>query len=503
MSAAHADARGPATGNALSNMRATQAYYTQLVAGGEPQLAELNMLMTMLPKGGDLHHHYSGAIYAETYVAWMEKQGFCVYRRDDPAQGHLKFHIETQPTQDPNCLKTDALRKDNNFYREVLSEWSDKDYANHSHDQSPPDQHFFDTFPLFGPVSNYATKEGLKQLKARAQAENLQYIETMLRSAPATDNPELGSRIDALAPDAGDAEVDQALTPFADFLAKDEATQRHIADFVKSIADDTAGLDDNDFALRVQTYVTRNTAPSKVFAGLYAAFASAQNNPTIVAVNIVGPENGYVALRDYRLHMKMFRFLKRRFPSVHLALHAGELTLGMVPPEDLRSHIRDAVDIAGAERIGHGVDITYEDRAGQLLDHMRRSNVAVEVNLTSNAFILGVDKQAHPVTVYLRHRVPFVISTDDAGVSRNNLSGEYVLFASRYKPSYDTLKQTVYNSIRYSFLSPQDKERQLRLLDRRFASFEAEVAAMARHVSAAGPVPRKAHVKSHAQSKAN
>jgi adenosine deaminase len=106
------------------------------------------------------------------------------------------------------------------------------------------------------------------------------------------------------------------------------------------------------------------------------------------------------------------------------------------------------------------------------------------VNLTSNAFILGVQDEAHPVTVYLRHRVPFVVSTDDAGVSRNNLSGEYVLFASRYKPSYDTLKQTVYNSIRYSFLAPQDKETQLRLLDQRFVKFEADVAALARTAGA-------------------
>jgi adenosine deaminase len=482
----NADARTAAAGETLRNYRATQAWYTQLIASGKPQLAELNLLMTMLPKGGDLHHHYSGAIYAETYVDWMDRQGYCLYRQDDPAHGHMKFHIETKPSPEPdgNCLKADAVRKDNRFYREVLMQWSDKDYANHSHEQTPPDVHFFDTFGLFDPASNYATKEGLQQLKQRAKAENVQYIETMLHSAPATVNADLGARIDALPPDANDEAVNQALAPFADFLAKDDATQKRIVDFVKAVADDTAGLDDADFMLRTQAYVTRNTAPSKVFAGLYAAFAASQNNPMIVGVNSVGPENGYVALRDYKLHMRMFHFLKQRFPSVHLALHAGELTLGMVPPEELRGHIRDAVEIAGAERIGHGVDATYEDRAGQLLEALKKRNVAVEVNLTSNAFILGVQDEAHPVTVYLRHRVPFVVSTDDAGVSRNNLSGEYVLFASRYKPSYDTLKQTVYNSIRYSFLAPQDKETQLRLLDQRFVKFEADVAALARTAGA-------------------
>ena len=36
------------------------------------------MFFTQMPKGGDLHHHYSGALYAETYVNWLDKQGWCV-----------------------------------------------------------------------------------------------------------------------------------------------------------------------------------------------------------------------------------------------------------------------------------------------------------------------------------------------------------------------------------------------------------------------------------------
>ena len=50
-----------------------------------------------------------------------------------------------------------------------------------------------------------------------------------------------------------------------------------------------------------------------------------------------------------------------------MTLHAGEIVSGLVPPADLRSHIRQAVEIAGAERIGHGVDVVGETNAGQLL----------------------------------------------------------------------------------------------------------------------------------------
>jgi adenosine deaminase/adenosine deaminase CECR1 len=152
----------------------------------------------------------------------------------------------------------------------------------------------------------------------------------------------------------------------------------------------------------------------------------------------------------------------------------------MVPPEGLKSHITEALQIADADRIGHGVDIAHETNAYELLGMMKKRRIAIEVNLTSNAFILGVKNEAHPVQLYRRHNVPFVISTDDAGVSRNNLSNEYLLYASRYKPSYGELKSVVYNSIRYSFLSENEKRQELLKLDKRFASFEERIAGIAR-----------------------
>lgn len=482
-SIASVEAKSPVGDSPQRNYQATKRFYGELINGSTPQLAELNLLMTMLPKGGDIHHHYTGALYAETYLDWVDKQGFCVYRTDDPENHHEKFRIDSSPTDSgtagKDCLKADAIRKDTAFYRELLMRWSDKDFGNHSHEQPAPDQQFFDTFGFFSAASDYSAAVGLQILKQQAKADNLQYLETMLKSAPSVDNPALAARINNLPANADAASVDQALKSYADFLAHDPAAQQKIADYKSNLAGYAAGLDDADFTLRFQSYVSRNNPPAQVFAGLYSAFAAAHDSKLIVGVNIVGPENGIVAMRDYDLHMRMFRFLKQRYPDVHLSMHAGELTLGMVPPDGLRDHIREAVDIAGAERIGHGIDVTYEEHPDQLLEDMKARHVAVEVCLSSNAFILGVEQQAHPVTVYLRHNVPFVIATDDAGVSRSNINAEYLLFVSRYKPSYDTLKQVIYNSIRYSFLSPQDKKLQFNQLDRRFAQFEAAAAKLA------------------------
>jgi adenosine deaminase/adenosine deaminase CECR1 len=470
-----------------ANYQATKNYYRELLAGTAPRLAELNLFTTMLPKGGDLHHHFSGAIFAETYLDWIDRKQYCICRANEckprggnnaEAENAPKFGILPEAPAGVCISAQDAL-KDNTFFRELLEQWSNKDYANHFHAQTAPDQQFFDTFGFFGPISNAYYHEGLLLLKQRASAENVAYIETMLKGAPSLENPVLENTLNKLSSDSPQPQIAAALNSGFDLIAADPATANTLDEYRALHADAATDIDDGDFKLRFQSYVSRNYDPAKVFSSMYFAFSAAKLSKLIVGVNMVGPENGYIAMRDYGLHMRMLRFFKQRFPEVKLALHAGELVLGMVPPEGLTSHINAAVRIAGAERVGHAVDIAHESDAFGLLDLMQARDTAVEINLTSNAFILGVKAEAHPVQIYRQHAVPFVISTDDAGVSRNNLSNEYLLFASRYQPDYDELKAVVYNSIHYSFLSAEEKRLEIQALDKRFEAFEALIAGQA------------------------
>lgn len=106
----------------------------------------------------------------------------------------------------------------------------------------------------------------------------------------------------------------------------------------------------------------------------------------------------------------MFRFLKQRFPNVKLSLHAGELTLGQVTPEELSYHINDAVNVAEANRIGHGVDIMHESNPYQLINTLLNKNVLVEINLTSNKALLGVQGDDHPVRLYgMEYQLQFLL----------------------------------------------------------------------------------------------
>jgi adenosine deaminase len=140
------------------------------------------------------------------------------------------------------------------------------------------------------------------------------------------------------------------------------------------------------------------------------------------------------------------------YPKVHISLHAGELAPGMVPPHELTFHIRQAVEEAHAERLGHGVDVMYEDRPYALLKEMAAQHVMVEINLTSNDVILNVKGDEHPLPFYMAAHVPVALSTDDEGVSRIDLTHEYVRAAVTYHLTYEQLKQMVRTSIEHSFL---------------------------------------------------
>ncbi len=105
---------------------------------------------------------------------------------------------------------------------------------------------------------------------------------------------------------------------------------------------------------------------------LFGALLS-QADPRVVGLNFVAPEDDPVSLADYTLQMRMLEYLHGAMPDTNVSLHAGELTLGLVPPEDLRFHVRQAVELGHAKRIGHGVDVMYESILLGLLREMARS----------------------------------------------------------------------------------------------------------------------------------
>ena len=85
----------------------------------------------------------------------------------------------------------------------------------------------------------------------------------------------------------------------------------------------------------------------------------------------------------------------------------------------------------------------------------RDKNVLVEIALTSNDLILGVTGDDHPLPIYMKYGVPVALASDDEGVSRSDMTHEYLRAVEGYHLSYSDLKRLARQSLEHSFLPGQ------------------------------------------------
>nr|WP_307783809.1 adenosine deaminase [Streptomyces spinoverrucosus] len=404
----------------------------------EPRL--LSDFFRHLPKGADLHNHLSGAVATEYLIELAADDGLCVETATLTAVAP-PCGAGTRPAAD--------ARTDRAFHDTILRAWSMQDF--------PPDQnghdHFFATFGKFAAVSERHRGKLLAEVGDDVATQNQFYLETMVTPASAgaerlaaevgwdSDLAKLhgkltaGGKLDRLVAEARE-EADDADAEFRTAARCDTAHPRPAC----------------ELPVRFISHVSRGSSPERVFTQIALGMRLAESDPRFLAVNLVQPEDGEIALRDYRLHLRMLNHLRGVYPRAHLTLHAGELWPGLVKPEHLKFHVDQAVDVAGAERIGHGVDLVHEDDWQRTARTMADREIAVEVPFTSNAQILGVRGDDHPFTTYRRYGVPVVLSTDDPGVSRTDISREYQYAAETYDLSYPDLKDLARASLEYAFL---------------------------------------------------
>jgi len=429
------------------------------------------------PKGADLHMHLSGAVYAETFIAEAVKQGLCVMpvpavSPNDPpgtppspvGQNAVRFVAPGAAGCPDKSVPASSVLTNQPLYDNLVDSFSMRAYVptqGNGHDQ------FFATFSRYGGLKDVAG-QWLDEVATRAAAQNEQYLEIM--QTPTFSNAaKLGAQIGW--PAGSEKEVSHAtLAALRDKLIA-AGLRSEIAVDRKELADAKAHsvfsecqqiLYGNNRATEskpgcgVQIHwlyqVLRGNAPQQVFAQTLLGFEVASADPDIVGINFVQPEDGRLSMQDYHLQMEMLDYLHSVYPQVHISLHAGELAPGLVPMEGLRFHIREAVELGHAERIGHGVDLMYENDPAGLLKEMAAKYVDVEVNLTSNDVILGVKGTDHPVAAYMAARVPVSLSTDDEGVSRIDLTHEYVRAVEEQGFTYRDLKQAARASLEHSFL---------------------------------------------------
>jgi adenosine deaminase len=461
-----------APARASSGEAATARYFASIK--NDPSL--LLAFLTEMPKGGDLHNHLSGAVYAESYLNWAAADGLCV---TTAAMSITAAPCDAAAGRPP---ASDVLRNSTLFNQAI-----DAMSMRHWNPMLNGHDHFFATFSKFGPTSSSRTDDMLAELAARAAAEHVSYLELMVnteggiggaRGIAAGWDPDLPKLRDKLL-GAGfrDAVVPAARTRLDEVESRMRTTLKCNAPQADPGCRTT---------LRYIYQVSRASVPQAVFGQMLAGFEIASADPRVVSVNLVQPEDDPNAVRDFSLQMSMLDFLHALYPAVKLTLHAGELAEGLVPPETLRFHIRESIRVGHASRIGHGVDVMFEDDPLALLREMAAKKVLVEIALNSNDLILGVKGTRHPLRTYLKYGVPIALVTDDPGVSRSTLTLEYRKAVEEQGLDYRALKASARNSIAYCFADAATKKRLAADLETAFQAFERGASHLA---------PRTSHLR--------
>jgi adenosine deaminase/adenosine deaminase CECR1 len=433
-----------AAGSSANSDEARTARYFESIRSN-PNL--LLVFLREMPKGGDLHNHLTGSVYAESYIRWAAENGDCV----DPQT----LYFTAPPCTSPAVPVGNAF-KDPGLYANIIDAISMRSW--HYSGQSGHD-HFFAVFGKYAQATQDTTDKALAETAARAASQHEIYQELMLTLT----GKDLETLAESVAWDDDFARLQQKLLagglPQILATASQELTAAE-ASRDKLLQCGTPTADPGcQVVQRYIAQVSRGKSKEIVFAEILTGFLLAGGDPKLVApnshllgLNLVMAEDWYVPMRDFELHMRILNYFHERYPQVHIALHAGELVEGLVPPKDLQFHVRDSVETGHAERIGHGVDVMNESRPFQLLQEMAGRNVMVEICLTSNDVILGVRGPQHPLSEYIRAGVPVALATDDEGVSRSDMTHEYLKGAEEQNLSYLQLKKMARTSLEHAFI---------------------------------------------------
>ncbi len=420
--------------------------------------AMLNFFYEM-PKGADLHSHTSGAITTEKLIQWGAEDGACV-------------NTTTYVASNPCAAGTTPLSRawdDQAFHDAVLSAWSMENFQGPLLDAH---QHFFDAFGKYGAVQlDSRNDDSYADIVSRAGHQNQVYVELMqgfgastggrlaeglFRPGDAWDKATLLARREQLIalPD-----FQASLTRQADSIAATLKGMRELLKCDTAQADPGCGVE-----LRLLSSANRTAERANVFGQWVHAYELAQRVPQVVGVNLVSPEENEKSLAYYEDEMFAlgtlddFNDQTAGRKTVHISLHAGELIPAVLKAQDqehLRFHIRQAVEKAHAERIGHGVDVlgeTVGDGAQDLLNDMHELGVLVEICLTSNRVLLGASGDKHPLASYLKNKVPVALATDDSGILRGDITQEYLAAFTDQKLDYTVLKHMARASLQHAFV---------------------------------------------------
>ena len=182
-----------------------------------------------------------------------------------------------------------------------------------------------------------------------------------------------------------------------------------------------------------------------------AAAVVKYRNKGVVGFDIAGPEDGFPPTNQ----LETFEYLRKE--NAHFTIHAGE-AYGL-------PSIWEAIQICGAERLGHGVriidDIDFsgdKPRLGPLASYVRDRRIPLELCPTSN-LQTGAAKtySEHPIGMLAKLRFRVTLNTDNRLMSRTSMSNEMSECVKSFGWKFADLQRVTVNALKSSFIPFEER----------------------------------------------
>ena len=179
-----------------------------------------------------------------------------------------------------------------------------------------------------------------------------------------------------------------------------------------------------------------------------AWIAVEKGRENIVGLDLAGNEVDFPA----RPFLPVFK--EARQSGMSISVHAGEWSGA--------ANVREAIEVFGAQRVGHGVRVLEDDFTTALA---RDLGTTFEVCITSN-YQTGVVSalNGHPLPRMMSARLNVTLNTDDPSISQITLGNEYRVAVQELKIPFDLLKERVVAAAQASFLPENEKSKLVQTL---------------------------------------
>lgn len=179
-----------------------------------------------------------------------------------------------------------------------------------------------------------------------------------------------------------------------------------------------------------------------------AWIAVEKGRENIVGLDLAGNEVDFSA----RPFLPIFK--EARQSGMAISVHAGEWSGA--------ANVREAIEVFGAQRVGHGVRVLEDDFTTALA---RDLGTTFEVCITSN-YQTGVVSalNGHPLPRMMSARLNVTLNTDDPSISQITLGNEYRVAVQELKIPFDLLKERVVAAAQSSFLPENEKSKLVQAL---------------------------------------